>query len=62
MGKRRNIYVSNIQVEEILENSRNASRLIEEAVIFYTYAYKHGYLYDREFNRIDVQKLLNVKG
>lgn len=58
MGKRRNIYVSNIKVLEILENSRNASRLIEEAIIFYNYAYQKGYLYDREFNRIDVQKLL----
>ena len=64
MGRRRNIYVSNIKVEELLENSQNASRLIEEALIFYYYAYKHGYLYDREFNRIDVQKLLseNHKG
>lgn len=59
MGKRRNIYISNIKVEELLENSRNASRLIEEAIIFYNYAYNHGYLYDREFNRIDVQKLLS---
>ena len=58
MGKRRNIYVSNIKVEEILEKSKNASRLIEEAIIFYNYAYQKGYLYDREFNRIDVQKLL----
>lgn len=59
LGKRRNIYVSNIKVEELLENSKNASRLIEEAVIFYHYAYHHGYLYDREFNRINVQKLLD---
>ena len=58
MGKRRNIYVSNIKVEELLEKSKNASRLIEEAIIFYDYAYKKGYLYDREYNRIDVQKLL----
>lgn len=58
MGKRRNIYVSNIKVEELLEKSKNASRLIEEALIFYDYAYHKGYLYDREYNRIDVQKLL----
>ena len=64
MGRRRNIYVSNIKVEELLENSQYASRLIEESLIFYYYAYKHGYIYDREFNRIDVQKLLseNHKG
>lgn len=61
MGKRRNIYVSNIKVEELLEGSKNASRLIEEALIFYNYAYRNGYLYDREFNRIDVQKLLNER-
>lgn len=58
MGKRKNIYVSNIKVEQLLSESNNASRLIEEAVIFYYYAYQHGYLYDREFNRINVQKLL----
>lgn len=60
MGKRRNIYVSNIKVQELLEKSENASRLIEEAIIFYDYAYKNGYLYDREYNRVDVQKLLAV--
>ena len=62
MGKRKNIYVSNIKVEELLNESTNASRLIEEAVIFYYYAYKHGFLYDREFNRINVQKLLDGNG
>lgn len=58
MGYRKNIYISNNKVSDILSNSTNASRLIEEAIIFYEYAYKKGYLYDREYNRIDVQHLL----
>lgn len=61
LSKRRNIYVSNPRVKELLANSRNASRLIEEAIIFYDYAYKHDIFYDRERNRIDVQKLLSEK-
>ena len=57
-SNRRNIYVTNPKVKRLLEESKNASRLIEEAIIFYDYAYHNDFMYDREFNRIDVQKLL----
>lgn len=57
MGRSRNIYITNPRVEVLLANSRNASRLIEEAIIFYDYAYRNDIFYDRERNRINVQKL-----
>lgn len=57
MADRRNISITNEKVKEILKNSKNASKLIEEAVIFYDYAMKHNILYDQEVNRIVVQGL-----
>lgn len=57
-AKRRNISITNRKIDEMLSSSGNASRLIEEALIFYMYVIEKGYLYDREQNRIDVQQLL----
>ena len=57
---RKNIYITNQRVDHLLSTSRNASRLIEEAIIFYDYAYTMGYLYDREFRRVDVQHLMDM--
>ena len=61
MAIRRNISITNKRVQQLLSESSNASRLIEEAVIFYAYVVEKGYLYDREQNRIDMQDLL-VRG
>lgn len=55
---RKNISVTNELVIKLLTTSDNASKLIEESVIFLVYAIENGLMSKNEVNRIFAQKLI----
>lgn len=54
----KNISVTNELVITLLKNSKNASTLVEEALLYYVYAIQNGLLNDAEINRIYSQGLI----
>lgn len=49
---RKNIYVSDARVEKALAASNNASKLIEEAVLYYLWSKENGFVTYKQLIRI----------
>lgn len=49
---RKNIYVSDPRVEKALLSAPNASKLIEEAILYYLWSQENGFVTYKELNLI----------
>lgn len=57
---RKNISITNDYVYKVLSNSTNASKLVEEALLYYLHCINNGVLNEAEINRIFTQGLVDI--
>lgn len=58
---RKNVSFTNVELKTLLDNSSNASKLIEEALIFFLYSLKQGLLDQKDITRVLSQKLVSME-
>lgn len=58
---RKNVSFTNVELKTLLDNSSNASKLIEEALIFFLYSLKQGLLDQKDITRVLSQKLVSIE-
>lgn len=57
---RKNISITNEHIYNVLAHSSNASKLVEEALIYYLHCINTGTLEAAEINRIYAQGLIDI--